>query len=246
MSILHEWLQLFSLRRFEAVIAVSRPLEIGLGRFWVRRSRLYRIPNMWTGVVPTLERAAARRLLGLPGAARIIGWVGRLIHAKGPDIFLEAVARLTDSSVMAVVVGDGRERHALEARATALGVGSRVRFCGTVVEIARAFRAFDVFALTSRSEGTPLVLFEAMAAEVPIVATRVGGVPDVLSSEEGLLVESESPAGLARALSQSLEDPTAPRRAESARRRLETEFALDTWLDRHERLYDAVARRRGR
>jgi glycosyltransferase involved in cell wall biosynthesis len=114
---------------------------------------------------------------------------------------------------------------------------------GVVPDAGRLLRAFDVLVLSSRTEGTPMVVLEAMAAGVPIVATRVGGVPDVLSSADAMLVPPEDPAALAAAIRAVHDHPDAARsRADSARRRLDTEFALAPWLARYEAIYRQVQR----
>ena len=175
---------------------------------------------------------------GSPADAFAIGWVGRLSAEKGGDVFVKALASLADLPCVACVIGDGPERAALEARAAALGLGGRIRWCGVRPHAGRLFTAFDAYALSSRTEGTPIVLLEAMAAGVPIVATRVGGVPDVVGPEEAWLVASEDPRALAAALRELRADPAqAARRAESARRRLAAEFADAPWLDAYARIY---------
>ena len=104
------------------------------------------------------------------------------------------------------------------------------------------FAAFDVFVLSSRTEGTPIALFEAMAAGVPIVATRVGGVPDVVSPLEAALVPAEDPVALAAEIRAIYRDPaTGQRRARAARARLERDFSVAPWLDRYEAIYRLVS-----
>ena len=112
---------------------------------------------------------------------------------------------------------------------------------GCAEEAARLYRAFDAFVLSSRTEGTPIALFEAMAAEVPIVATRVGGVPDVVGETEAWLVDPEDSQAIARALAAIRADPAeARRRCEAARRRLEEDFSLEPWIERYEDLYRSL------
>src|SRR5438128_119439 len=114
------------------------------------------------------------------------------------------------------------------------------------VPAGRLLRAFDVFALTSRTEGTPVALFEAMAAEVPIVAAGVGGVPDVVSTGEALIIPPEDPRAVATALREVFRNRAAARRrACAARERLEREFGLALWLQRYEAVYRAVRRHSG-
>lgn len=243
---LYELLEFALFRRFDAVVAVSRPLVRSLRRFGVANDRIHVIPNSWNGRVPQPDRRAAREALGLPPDRIVIGWVGRLIPVKGADVFLEALAALTDvPGWSASIIGDGGERVRLERLSHTLGggLGSRVRFHGQVDDAASLFPAFDAFVLSSRSEGTPLVLPEAIAAGVPVVATTVGGVPDLIGPEEGLLVSPEQPAALAVAIRSVLDDPAAAqRRAAAARLRLAREFGPEQWLARYEEVYRDVRR----
>jgi glycosyltransferase involved in cell wall biosynthesis len=242
---LYERLQRRAFRRFDAVVAVSQPLGEALVRDGVRRDRLHVIRNAWDGAVASLDRAAARRALGVPDAGFRIGWVGRMSHEKGPDVMLEALALLGDAAVSLSMLGDGEERTELRARGETLGVAARTTWHGTVADAAPLFPGFDVFALSSRTEGTPIVLFEAMAAGVPIVATTVGGVPGVLSPAEAVLVPPDDPASLAAAIRHTLHDPAAAQhRARVARQRLEREFGAQPWLERYDAVYRAVQQRR--
>ena len=113
-----------------------------------------------------------------------------------------------------------------------------MKFHGNVPGAARMLAAFDMLALSSRTEGTPMVLLEAMAAGVPIVATAVGGVPDILSAGEASLVAPNDPRALAAALDATLADTSlAQSRASAARERVAREFDHATWLDRYEQIY---------
>lgn len=236
----YQWLQRRALRRFDAVVAVSRPLADDLAGS-ISRERLYYVQNACCASEPPLDREVACRELRIAPNGFRVGWVGRLSAEKGPDILVEALGQLGDLPLAVSFVGPGPMRPALEARAAALGVGNRITWHGVVAGAGRFLRAFDVLVLTSRREGTPVVLLEAMAAGVPIIAADVGGVPDVVSSKEALLVPPQDPCALAAALRDILQHPTAARqRAHMARERLEREFGVPAWLGRYEAVYRAV------
>lgn len=159
---------------------------------------------------------------------------------------VDAMAELRDLPVSLTMIGDGPERKALEARAVARSVADRIRWTGVLSNAARLFPAFDAWISSSRTEGTPIVLFEAMAAGVPIVATSVGGVPDVIGDAEAVLVPPEQPAMLARAIRQVHADNAgALARARRARERLERDYRIKPWLDRHDAIYRSVTRSAG-
>ena len=120
-----------------------------------------------------------------------------------------------------------------------------MRWHGFMANAGRLYAAFDVFVLSSRTEGTPIALLEAMSAGVPIVATSVGGVPDVVSRNEALLVPSDDPVALADAIRSVYSDPTAAAtRACAAQQRLSQNFAAAPWLAAYEALYRNIARSR--
>lgn len=241
---LYERLQRLAFRRFDAVVVVSRPLVDRLTRSGVERHRIHLNPNAWVPTGPGLDRAAARRALGIPRRSVELGWAGRLSREKGADVLIDALLHLEDSSFRLSVLGDGAERERLRRRVERLGLEPRVRWHGAVPEAGTLFAAFDVFILSSRNEGTPVALLEAMAARVPIVATRVGGVPDMLSDREAMLVEPGAAQALAGAIEHALGDPAAARtRAAAAYRLLATRFAEDPWLDRYESIYERVTAR---
>jgi glycosyltransferase involved in cell wall biosynthesis len=191
---------------------------------------------------PVLSREDARASLGVSAEGLRVGWVGRLTAEKGPDVMVEAAARLTDPRAAVSMLGVGAERERLGARARDLGLGDRLTFHGIVPRAARLMRAFDVLALSSRTEGTPIVLFEALAAGVPVVATSVGGVPDVVSPGEALLVPPDDPAALADAIRRVVSDPAAAAaRARAGAARLAAAFGVEPWLDAYEEIYRQVA-----
>jgi len=239
----YQWLQRRAFRRFDAVVAVSRTLMDDLVESGVPRERLWYVQNAWYAPDPPLDGDAACRALGLTPDGFRVGWVGRLSPEKGPDVLVEAVRRLGDVAVTVSFVGAGPLLPALERRAAALQVADRIRWHGLVRGAGRFLRAFGAFALTSRTEGTPIALLEAMAAEVPIIAAAVGGVPDVVSRDEALLVPPDDPDAVAAALREIMRDPASARkRAHAARERLERQFDPEPWLGRYEAVYRAVRR----
>jgi glycosyltransferase involved in cell wall biosynthesis len=158
-------------------------------------NRLHVIPNgiRLDRYTPDVEaRAAIRVELGL-GDAWVVGTVGRLDEYKNQVLLIRAMAPLLGSGARLVIVGEGDTRPQLEAEIAALGpLGRWVVMTGRRMDVPRLVHAFDVFALSSKSEGLPLVVPEAMAAALPIVATSVGGLPDVIDEgQTGLLVPVE-------------------------------------------------------
>lgn len=240
---LYEYLQRRAFRHFDAVVAVSRPLGERLARAGTPRQRLHVVPNAWCRFEPALDRSAARRALGLADLGFVVGWVGRLSSEKGPDVLLEALPALSRLPITLCMIGGGVDQPRLAERAAQLGVADRVRWLGVVPNAERVFTAFDVCVLSSRTEGTPVVLLEAMASGIPVVTTNVGGVPDVVSPDEALLVPSEAPDALAAAIRDVYEDPSAAaQRARVAEGRLAREFSIGPWLERYLDVYRRVSR----
>ncbi|MGQ0702402.1 MAG: glycosyltransferase [Gemmatimonadales bacterium] len=236
---LYQWIQRRTLRRFDAIVAVSRPLYETLTRDGVPPSRLHCIPNVLLPDRPPLDRRSARRRLGLEEDAPVIGWVGRLSWEKGPDLALKALERIRQLPWTAVFLGEGPDQRALVTQASELGISDRVRWVGTIPRAGDLFAAFDVFLLSSRTEGTPAVLLEAMTAAVPIVATAVGGVPHLLEDgTAGGLVPPDDPEALARALGECLEDrDRAAMRAAKAKARLSRDGGSNGWVSLYEQVY---------
>jgi glycosyltransferase involved in cell wall biosynthesis len=237
---LNERIQCFALRRADAVMAVSRPLVDRLTRAGVPRERIRFIPNGFAPPANSMTRASARRMLGIADDAVVAGWVGRLSREKGADVMLDALAQ-SETSWRLSMIGEGQERDRLREQATKLGLAHRVQWHGAVANAGAVMPAFDAFVLSSRTEGTPIALFEAMHASVPIVAARVGGVPDVITSEHALLVPPEEPEAIAEALAElRRERSAATLRSGLARNRVLQSFSAEAWLDAVEEVYRTV------
>ncbi len=162
------------------------------------------------GPAPVIARSGTTHLLCVARLSR---------RDKGQDILLESLSRLGDLDWRMTLAGDGPDRRFLEDRATHLGLQDRVDFLGdtSTAEVRQLLSTHDVFVLSSRTEGLPLSLLEAMAAQLPCVATDVGSIREVLVHEEsGLLVPPEDAAGLSQALRRMIQD--APLRERCAAR----------------------------
>jgi glycosyltransferase involved in cell wall biosynthesis len=166
-------------------------------------------------------RGLLRAACGVAEHEILVGVVGRLVPIKDVRCFLDAAAALRPSggSVRFAVVGDGELRAELEQHAAQLGLASRVRFAGWRKDLEAVYADLDVVVNSSRNEGTPVALIEAMAAGCPVVATAVGGTSDLLGGgARGLLVPAGDPAALARAIERTLEDGEETARRTSAAR----------------------------
>jgi glycosyltransferase involved in cell wall biosynthesis len=159
-----------------------------------------------------MARQEARRQLGLDDDKRYLLYVGRLVAVKGLDLLLDAFAQLVQNQrdVELVLVGDGAERHVLAQRATTLGIRDKVHFVGAQPHerIVLWMNAGDVFCLPSHKEGLPTVLLESLACGTPVVATSVGGIPEVVADGQvGHLVHSRDPREMAACIEEVLETP---------------------------------------
>jgi glycosyltransferase involved in cell wall biosynthesis len=240
----YEQLQRFVFRRFDAIVVVSRLQADQLRASGVPAHRLHVVPNALAAHSSPLSRDDARRALGLPSEGLLAGWVGRVSREKGIDVFIDALASIGEPTIGGVILGDGPERAPESARAEALAPG-RFRWLGPVPDAAKYFAAFDLFVLSSRTEGLPMVMLEAMAAGTPVVATSVGGIPDLVSPAEGMLVPSEDPTALAGAIRATVLDrDAAAARASAARARQRAQFDVASWSARYEEIYrDLIAAR---
>jgi len=196
----------FCLPLYEKVFCVSPDLHAQCVKARVRPSNCILLENGIDTVEYTRRQpiATAKAALGIPADALHIGAAGRLEHEKAFDVLIRSVHHLVNSSglnVRLTIIGEGGDRARLEALAAELGVADRVAIPGWQSDVRLYFESMDVFALSSLREGLPNVLLEAMALDVPCVATRIAGIPRLIEHEvNGLLVEPADQVGMTTAL----------------------------------------------
>ena len=197
----------------DAVVAVSEAVKRDLVALGVAADAKIRVIPLGLDLEPlatALPRGSLRGEARVAPAAPLVGIVGRLAPIKDVDSFLRAAASVAEVEPAArfAVVGDGEERPRLEAECRRLGLGGRVHFHGWRRDMAEVYGDLDVVVNCSRNEGTPVALIEALAAARPVVATRVGGTPDLLGDgRRGLLVPAGDPSALAAAILETLRSP---------------------------------------
>jgi glycosyltransferase involved in cell wall biosynthesis len=192
-----------------------------------------------TVVIPNAVDVAAAPMADAKGGIPRLVTVGRLKAPKDYVTLTRAFAALPSGSFEALIVGDGPDRLMVEAELARLGVGNAVRLLGERTDVPELLAGSDVFVLSSASEGLPLSVEEAMAAGLPVVASAVGGVPElVVDGETGYLVPPGEAERLAEALESLLDDPALRRRmGRSGRSRAEALFDLRAFRRAHLELY---------
>jgi glycosyltransferase involved in cell wall biosynthesis len=225
------------------MFAVSEELRGYMRASGLPRGRLGVIHN---GIDPgpspeAAGRAAARARLGLWSDAFIVGTVARLDPVKDLETLLRgfATARASHPDARLVVVGDGTERAALERIAASLGLGGSVLFLGERHDVREILPAFDVFVNTSVTEGVSITILEAMAAGLPVVATAVGGTPEVIvDGQQGILVPARSPEKIGQAILELARNPALRQRLGTAgRRRVQDRFTVDRMVAEYMEVY---------
>lgn len=227
------------------IIAVSSDIERALVRTY-GTDRIVRIHNGIDLDVVRVRtpRSDKRKEWNFSGAVTLVGTVGRLVPVKGHTVLLDALQILHQSNrtVNLLIVGDGPLRGHLEAEVRRLGLEQFVRFAGHQADAYDFINMMDVFVLPSLHEGIPMVLLEALALQRPVVATRVGGIPEVIEhGRTGLLAEPSDATSLARLIQRIVEDsPMAVSMGKAGRTRVEEEFTALTMAGKTADLYEHV------
>jgi glycosyltransferase involved in cell wall biosynthesis len=195
----------------------------------------------WDRLNATQTPDDVRQSLGIPRDRLVVGVVATLQDKKGHRVLIDAVAETPGlERVWLMLVGDGPERRPLEAYVAARGIADRVTFCGTRRDLGNVLPAMDVFALPSLWEGLPLALILAMGAERPVVATRLAGIPEVVTNgDTGLLVEPGNVQQLGAALARVCTDAALRARLGArARAAVRDRFGADAYSESVMRIYE--------
>lgn len=242
----YEYLQKKIMRYFDIVIPVSQQINDVLIQERVKRSRLRKIGNIidFQGLSVDNDLSDLKRQYNIHGKTPVIGVIGRLRREKGHIILLRAIALLKKDypNIKVLVIGEGDQEPDLRRFVNAEGMENIVCFCGFQKNVCRFYPLFDLFVLPSFTEGTPLVLLEAMYFKKPIIASRTGGIIDLIEHGfNGELVPPNEPAPLAESISRLLGDKSyAGKMGESGHKYLLKNFSPERWIREIEDVYQSV------
>jgi glycosyltransferase involved in cell wall biosynthesis len=233
-------------RRAARIIAVSR-FAAGWyqSRFPTRRGQLVVVPNGVTDHGRRRQRALVRAELGVPGGSLVAAMAGVMRPGKGHDVAIRVMERVAPAAGgVLLLIGDGPRED--QIRATAAQSVADIRLLGHRTDVPDLLAASDLLLLPSEREALPTVAIEAMAVGIPVVATRTGGIPEVVTDgETGMLRSPGDVEGLARAVNRLAAEPDlAAELGRRSRARYEREFTVERWADRLRALYEVVAAER--
>jgi L-malate glycosyltransferase len=232
--------------RFDRIIAVSDDLRRTLSKRFDSK-RIVTIHNAIdvSRVTPKRPADVVRKELGIGQNQPVIGAVGRMVPVKGFDRFLQTAATIAEkrSDVVFLLVGDGPLRAEYEQQVRSMGLERRIRLTGFRDDIWDILNCLDLFVMTSYHEGIPIGLLEAMALRRPVVAMRVGGIPEVVEHDlSGVLVDSGDINQMAEVCLELLAHPSrAQTLGDAGRQRVEAEFSIEIHRSQMIRLYRDVA-----
>ena len=240
-------------RLSDVLVAVSPEVRDELIALGVAPRRKFAVIRLGIPVEERLSDATAnedyRRLYGIPRDAFVIGWVGRMTGVKATGAVIDIVKATRDRGVDAALcmVGDGPDRERLEQRAHELGIARSCFFVGYQEHIAGYYGLFDAFVLPSVTEGTPVSAIESLASGTPVVANRVGGIPDVVrDGVDGFLVEVGDVDAAGERLAELARDAALRRRlGEAGRARVLERYSVSRLVDDVDRLYRSLLAAKG-
>lgn len=231
----------------DAIICVSNyDKKIGIQYNIAPEKKIVTIHNgIDTNAMNFLAKKEAKKFLiaqssGLRAQGFWIGTIANFYPTKGLLYLISAAKKIVEKfpDALFIIIGDGDERKILENEIVKLSLEKNVILTGKIPDASKYLRAFDIYVCSSVKEGLPYSILEAMAAGLPIVSTNVGGAPELLKNNSGILVEPKNPLELAIAIIKVLEDSKlAQGLSQNAKKFVENEFSLEKMLEKTERIY---------
>lgn len=242
---LYNRVDLWALARADRVVTVSHKQADILGAKLPAGTKIEVVSNavvLQPHDFTAQQRSELRQPYVRDAQTKLLGVFGRFSSEKGQDLFLDAMAELRDQNLSALLLGEGPDEGRLRQQVRDLSLEDRIHFLGYQEEVARYYALIDVLVLPSRSEGLPNVILEAMTCQVPVVATAVGGVPEIVQNESnGLLARPEDVASLALQIQRMVSDPQlAARLAQAGAAFVADAYSLPARLESFRHLYDRV------
>ena len=242
----YEWIdKKLVIKYADYIVAVSDLIHQELIQLGIKEKKAKYISNgIDTGLYSPLEfNASFKQRLGIDNYF-VIGVVGRLTYQKGHIYLLKAFRSISSNipDVKLLIVGEGELKKKLIEEADKLKIGNKVVFLGYQEDMVSVYRAMDIFVLPSISEGLPLVLLEAMSMGLPVVATRVGGIPSVANNENGILVPPRNEKALKEAMLRLIEDESLRKdMGKKARGHIISYFSIKSTFNKYLTLYNSLA-----
>ena len=244
-----QYLDAFLLTRCKHITAVSNDVSQMMTKLKIPRKKISIVPNgidlspFRHAQSKQQDSSALKKQLNLPINAPIVGIFGRLTAAKGHYYFLQAAKQLQTRcpDVHYLIVGDGELREELQQLSRDLGLTKQITFAGFRDNVIDFYPLLDILVLSSLTEGTPMVLLEAMAMNIPIIATRVGGVKDILTDgHNGILLQAKDSTSLAQALQTLLNNPAEATRLATNAAQTVDHYSSKHMATQYEKIYHAV------
>ena len=235
----------YILKNADSFIAISQEIAAGLRSDGVRPEKIVRVMNFVDTVRFCPVNCEERHMLKIALSADkniVINFTGRIVERKGIDVLINAFAKarnLLQYSSALIIIGAGSDEDKLRNLASKLGINNNVRFLGHSREVVKYYQASDIFVLPSYAEGMPNSLLEAMSCGLPVIASRIGGVVDVVEDgRSGILFEPGDVSGLTSAMIKLIADVELRQRlGAEARRRIVEGFSIERAADEYIKLY---------
>lgn len=242
---LYEKLDKWIIKKIDHLVSVSPSMSKELEKIGISNGEVTFIPNaIDTDRFNSLNaKDNVCQELGIPENSVVIGTVGRLNYEKGHIYLIRAIKDICYQmpKVKLLIVGDGHLKENLKKEAQDLGIGKNVLFTGARKDIVSVYKSMDIVVLPSLTEGSPLVLLEAMSMGLPVIATRVGGIPSVVEKGVGILVSPASDEELKKAILFLLKDSSLRNTmGERARQKIVSQYSIDTFYKKYTDLYSLI------